>query len=383
MLILAQSHNYNGDELPYDSTYIIKNVVIDDNVWIGSRVLIIGEVHIGEGAIIGAGSIVTKDVPPLAIYAGGKIIKYRDKEKYNRLKTLKNFIKMKSPKIIAEIGCNHKGDMAIAKEMIMTAATYCKVDVVKFQKRCNKELLTPEEYNAPHPHPENSYGKTYGEHREFLEFNLDQHRQLQEWCNEFGVEYSTSVWDITSAKEICTLHPNLIKVPSACNLNKGLLEYLCDNFGGEIHLSFGMTTRDEEEQIIRFFESKGRNKDLVIYDCTSGYPVPFEDICLLEITRLRELYADRVKSIGFSGHHLGIAVDSAAVALGAEWIERHYTLDRTWKGTDHAASLEPDGVRKLARDCRAVAKALTYKKEDILDIEKVQRNKLKKNQVKW
>ena len=98
---------------------------------------------------------------------------------------------MKSPKIIAEIGCNHKGDMAIAKEMIMTAATYCKVDVVKFQKRCNKELLTPEEYNAPHPHPENSYGKTYGEHREFLEFNLDQHRQLQEWCNEFGVEYST------------------------------------------------------------------------------------------------------------------------------------------------------------------------------------------------
>ena len=141
--------------------------------------------------------------------------------------------------------------------------------------------------------------------------------------------------------------------------------------------------RDEEEQIIQFFESKSRNKDLVIYDCTSGYPVPFEDICLLEITRLRELYADRVKAIGFSGHHLGIAVDSAAVALGAEWIERHYTLDRTWKGTDHAASLEPDGVRKLARDCRAVAKALTYKKEDILDIEKVQRNKLKKNQVKW
>ena len=275
---------------------------------------------------------------------------------------------MKAPKIIAEIGCNHKGDMAIAKELIMTAATYCKVDVVKFQKRCNKELLTPEEYNAPHPHPENSYGPTYGAHREFLEFTLDQHKQLQDWCNEFGVEYSTSVWDLTSAKEICTLHPNLIKVPSACNLNKPLLSYLCDEFGGEIHLSFGMTTRDEEEQIIKFFEEKGRNKDLVIYDCTS---------------RLRELYADRVKAIGFSGHHLGIAVDSAAVALGAEWIERHYTLDRTWKGTDHAASLEPDGVRKLARDCRAVAKALTYKKEDILDIEKVQRNKLKKNQVKW
>ena len=159
--------------------------------------------------------------------------------------------------------------------------------------------------------------------------------------------------------------------------------YLCDNFEGEIHVSFGMTTKAEEEQIIRFFEEKKRNQDLVIYNCTSGYPVPFEDICLLELKRMREQYQDRVKAIGFSGHHLGIAVDSAAVALGAEWIERHYTLDRTWKGTDHAASLEPDGVRKLARDCRAVATALTYKKEDVLDIEKVQRDKLKKNQIKW
>ncbi len=290
---------------------------------------------------------------------------------------------MNIPKIIAEIGCNHKGDMHIAKELIMTAATYCKVDVVKFQKRCNKELLTSEEYNAPHPNPTNSYGSTYGAHRDFLEFTLEQHRQLQEWCNEYGVEYSTSVWDVTSAKEITTLHPKLIKVPSACNLNKVMLQYLCDNFGGEIHLSFGMTTKEEEEEIVCFFEKNGRAKDVVLYNCTSGYPVPFEDICLLELTRMRKMYADRVKAIGFSGHHLGIAVDSAAVALGAEWIERHYTLDRTWKGTDHAASLEPDGVRKLSRDCRAVAKALTYKQKDVLDIEMVQRNKLKKNQIKW
>lgn len=290
---------------------------------------------------------------------------------------------MRTPIIVAEIGCNHKGDMTIAKELIMTAATYCKVDVVKFQKRCNKELLTPEEYNAPHPNPHNSYGKTYGEHREFLEFDLNQHRQLKSWCEEFGVEYSTSVWDVTSAKEITTLNPKLIKIPSACNLNKLMLQYLCDNYGGEIHLSFGMTTKEEEEEIVSFFEQNGRAKDLVLYNCTSGYPVPFEDICLLEITRMRQLYEKRVKAIGFSGHHLGIAVDSAAVALGAEYIERHYTLDRTWKGTDHAASLEPDGVRKLARDCRAVAKSLTYKSKDILDIESVQRNKLKKNQIKW
>jgi N-acetylneuraminate synthase len=287
------------------------------------------------------------------------------------------------PKIIAEIGCNHKGDMTIAKEMIITAALFCKVDVVKFQKRCNKELLSEQEYNSPHPNPSNSYGLTYGEHRDYLEFNLDQHRQLKLWCEENNLIYSTSVWDITSAKEIASLKPLLIKIPSACNLNKPMLDYLCDHYNGEIHLSFGMTNQEEEEQIISLFESKGRNKDLIIYSCTSGYPVPFEDISLLEILRLQVNYKDRVKAIGFSGHHLGIAVDAAAVALGVEWVERHYTLDRTWKGTDHAASLEPDGLRRLTRDCRAVSKSLSYKKAEILDIELVQRNKLKKFQIKW
>ncbi|MFI3331554.1 MAG: N-acetylneuraminate synthase family protein [Rikenellaceae bacterium] len=290
---------------------------------------------------------------------------------------------MKSPKIIAEIGCNHKGEMEIAKELIITAANFCKADVVKFQKRCNTELLSKAEYNAPHPNMANSYGDTYGAHREYLEFTLEEHRQLKAWCEEFGVVYSTSVWDVTSAKEISSLEPELIKVPSACNLNKAMLEYLCDNYKGEIHLSFGMTTQKEEDDIISLFESKGRNKDLVIYNCTSGYPVPFEDVCLLELSRLRDSYASRVKAIGFSGHHLGIAVDAAAVALGAEWVERHYTLDRTWKGTDHAASLEPQGVRKLVRDCKAVAKALTYKEKEILDIEAVQREKLKSNQLRW
>lgn len=269
---------------------------------------------------------------------------------------------MKQARIIAEIACNHKGDMNIAREMIITAATYCKADVVKFQKRHNRELLTEEEYNTPHPNPVNSYGGTYGEHREFLEFDLEQHRQLKKWCEELGIDYSTSVWNLTSAKEIVSLHPKLIKVPSACNLNKGLLEYLCEQYDGEIHLSFGMTNKKEEEQIVSFFESKKRNQDLVIYSCPSGYPVPFEDICLMEIVRLKKQFEDRVKAIGFSGHHLGIAVDSAAVALGAEWIERHYTLGRTWKGADHAASLEPDGVRKLVRDCKAVCKPCNTKK---------------------
>lgn len=284
---------------------------------------------------------------------------------------------MNSPKVIAEIGCNHKGDMDIAREMIMTAAMFCKADVVKFQKRDPRELLTEEQYNAPHPNPMHAYGDTYGAHREFLEFDLDQHRQLQEWCSEFGIEYSTSVWDVTSAKEICKLQPSLIKIPSACNLHWEMLDYLCKNHHGEIHLSFGMTTREEEDRIADFFQVRNRLQDLVLYSCTSGYPVAFEDICLKEITRMKDKFEQRVKAIGFSGHHLGIAADVAAMTLGAEWFERHFTLDRTWKGTDHSASLEPDGMRKLARDLRNVYKAITYKQTELLDVEKVQRDKLK------
>ncbi|MBO5057634.1 MAG: N-acetylneuraminate synthase family protein [Lachnospiraceae bacterium] len=281
------------------------------------------------------------------------------------------------PFVIAEIGCNHKGDIEIAKKMIKTAAVYCEVDAVKFQKRCNRELLTPEQYNAPHPNPVNAYGKTYGEHREFLEFTVEQHRELKEYCEKMNLIYSTSVWDLTSAKEITSLNPQFIKIPSACNNNYEMLEWLCDNYSGEIHVSLGMTTNEEEKSIVALFENKGRNQDLVIYICTSGYPVQFKDVCLLEIQRVRDAYENRVKRIGFSGHHLGIAIDVAAYTLGASIVERHYTLDRTWKGTDHAASLEPEGLRKLKRDLMATYSALHYKEKEILDIERIQREKLK------
>lgn len=281
------------------------------------------------------------------------------------------------PMVIAEIGCDHKGDLNIAKEMIETAAIYGKVDAVKFQKRCNRELLTPEQYNAPHPDPMNSYGNTYGEHREFLEFTLEQHRELKEYCEQLNIIYSTSVWDLTSAKEIIELDPQFIKIPSACNNHYKMLGWLCENYKGEIHVSLGMTTRKEENNLINFFEEKGRNKDLVLYICTSGYPVSFDDVCLLEINRVRETYQDKVKRIGFSGHHLGIAIDIAAYTLGASIVERHYTLNRTWKGTDHAASLEPEGMRKLKRNLMATYRALHYKNKEILDIENEQRKKLK------
>lgn len=279
--------------------------------------------------------------------------------------------------VVAEVGCNHKGDINIAKELISTAAVYAKCDYVKFQKRNNRELLSPEQYDAPHPVPENSYGATYGEHREALEFTLEQQRELMQYCGDVGIGYSCSVWDVTSAHEIASLNPDYIKVPSASNLHWEMQKVLCEKFDGGIHVSLGMTTQNEEEEIVSFYEKAGRAQDLVLYACTSGYPVAFNDLCLLEITRLRKRFAGRVGSIAFSGHHLGIAADMAAVTLGAEWVERHFTLDRTWKGTDHSASLEPDGLRRLVRDARAVSKALTYKANELLDVEVGMRKKLK------
>lgn len=283
----------------------------------------------------------------------------------------------KKPYIIAEIGCNHKGDMQIAKELISMAKIFGNADAVKFQKRNNRDLLTEAQYNEPHPNPINSYGDTYGAHREFLEFDITQHEELKNYCEEIGITYSTSVWETTSAKEITSINPEFIKIPSACNNNFEMLGWLCENYKGEIHISTGMTTKDEINIIVDFFAKHDRAKDLVVYNCTSGYPVPFKDVCLLDILKLKEKYGEQVKSIGFSGHHLGIAVDVAAYTLGAHIIERHFTLDRTWKGTDHAASLEPMGLRKLCRDLKATYEALNYKEKEILDIETVQRKKLK------
>ena len=286
-------------------------------------------------------------------------------------------IKYNKPNIIAEIGCNHKGDLDIAKEIILLAKT-SGADVAKFQKRNSKELLPKKQYNSPHPNPINSYGKTYGEHREFLEFSKDEHKKLMDYCDSINILYSTSVWDVTSAQEITMLNPKLIKVPSASNSHYEMLEVLRDEYKGDVHVSFGMTTEKEQEKLVNFFEEKQQAQNrLIVYSCTSGYPVPFKDVCLLEILKIKEKFLNRVKDIGFSGHHLGIAVDIAAYTLGAKWIERHFTKDRTWKGTDHAASLEPAGLSKLTRDLRATYESFDYKDQEVLEIEKPQREKLK------
>ncbi len=281
------------------------------------------------------------------------------------------------PVVVAEIGCNHMGNFEIAKELIDLAKS-CKADYAKFQKRNPKLLLNEEQFNAPHPEPWQSYGNTYGQHREFLEFNIEQHAELKKYSESIGIGYSASVWDIVSAEEIISLNPDYIKIPSACNNNLALIKLLRDNYLGDVHIAVGMTLTEEVATIVKLFSETGVNKSrLVLYSCTSGYPIAAHEICLLEINKLYALYGDTVKAIGFSGHHLGIAADIAAYTLGARWIERHFTKDRTWKGTDHAASLEVPGLQKLVRDLHNVHLALNFKEKEILDVEQFQRSKLK------
>ncbi len=281
------------------------------------------------------------------------------------------------PKVICEIGANHMGDFNLAEKMIKTACTICDADIVKFQKRDIAGILKNPKYDIPHPNPQNSYGETYAKHREALEFSKEQHAILKNLCENNGKIYATSVWDIVSAKDILELEPAILKIPSAHNLDFELINYICLNFNGDIHVSLGMTYENEIEEIINYFKEKNKLQNLVLYYCKSTYPSKEEDLKLLQISILKEKYLNQIKGIGFSGHHVGISVDVAALTLGARYFERHFTLDRTFKGTDHAASLEPDGLRRLTRNIREAYKALNYWDGDLDEEELIQRKKLK------
>ena len=289
---------------------------------------------------------------------------------------------MKKINLVAEIGCNHQGKFKQALKMIDTIKNFCNVKYVKFQKRSPKELLSEKEFNSPHPKPYNSFGRTYGEHREKLEFNIKEHKKLIKYCEKKKLIYSTSVWDISSAKEIINSGCKHIKIPSACNNNLELIKYLFKNFKKNIHISLGMTTRNEENEILKIIKkNKLKKNKVIVYSCTSDYPVEDKDVCLLEINRIMKKFG-KYATIGFSGHHYGIVLDIAAATLGVEWIERHFTLDRAMKGTDHAASLEPEGLRRLQRDLSTLHAALNFKKTEILQCEVAQRKKLKYKKIK-
>jgi len=278
--------------------------------------------------------------------------------------------------VVAEHCCNHMGDFELAKKMIKVAkesgATFAK-----FQKWNAVEALSKKHYSSPHPDSRNSFGEPYGKHRENLEFTIEQHIELKEYCKEVEIGYACSVFDCASAVEIAKINPEYIKLPSQKNTNLGIYEIVCSEFDGDIHVSTGMTTEYELDSILTEIDKFGALDRTVLYAATSAYPCKFEDLYLLRISDYVKKYGDSLKAIGFSGHHNGIAADIAALTLGARYFERHFTLDRTLKGTDHAASLEPQGLKKLVRDLKNVEKTLRIRPDGILDSELAAYKKVK------
>lgn len=269
--------------------------------------------------------------------------------------------------LIAEIGQNHQGELAIARELIRTAKL-CGVDAVKSQKRDIKALLSPEEYNRPYSSP-HSFGRTYGEHREALELSRDDWADLLAYATELGLDFFASAWDLPSARLLHDLGCPIFKIASASVTHHELLREVA-SYRRPVILSTGMSTLDEIDAAVELFSGG----ELYILQCTSAYPVESDAVNLRAMRTLADRYG---RPVGLSGHHRGIAIDSAAVALGARILERHFTLDRTLKGTDHAASLEPPGLSKLVRDVRAVEAAMGDGSKVVLDCEKPARAKLR------
>jgi sialic acid synthase len=253
--------------------------------------------------------------------------------------------------VIAEIGNNHQGDLGKAKALIH-AAKECGVDAVKFQKRDNRRLFTRAYYEAPYEN-ENSYGATYGEHREFLELPKSDWFELSRYSNEEGVAFVSAAFDEPSADLMADLDVDAFKFASGDLLNVPFLRYVADK-GKPMFLSTGGGTLEDIDRAVTAILP--RNEQLCVLHCTAAYPAEVEDLNLAVITSLRDRYPELV--IGLSDHHNGIAMAPVAFMLGARVFEKHFTLNHAWKGTDHAYSLMPDGMRRFVRDLHRVPLAL-------------------------
>ena len=263
--------------------------------------------------------------------------------------------------VVAEIGINHQGNLDLFRQMIVRAKE-CGVDAVKSQKREPKECLTPEQYNRPYDSP-HAFGKTYGEHKEALELSREKWQEAMELADDLGIPLFASVFDITSARFMRDLGVELIKIGSAEVTRLDLLEEVA-GYGLPILMSTGMSTLDEIDKAVDLL--KARRVDLTLMHTTSCYPCRYEDLHLRVIPTLRERYK---VPVGFSGHHSSVAIDAAAVALGAVAVERHFTLNRTMKGTDQAASLEPVGMEKVVKYIRATELALGSSEKRVQECE--------------
>jgi sialic acid synthase len=253
--------------------------------------------------------------------------------------------------VIAEIGHNHQGSVEQAKAML-TMAKDCGANAVKVQKRSNRTLYTREFFEQPYDN-EFSFGPTYGEHREALELGRDAYVELQRYAREIGITFFATPFDVESADFLAELDMPAYKFASADLLNTPLLRHVA-SFGKPMLISTGGATMDDIDRAVEAV--RPLNDQLCILQCTAAYPCETEDLHLSVITTLRERYPDFV--IGLSDHQSGISMALVAYMLGARVIEKHFTLNHAWKGTDHAFSLMPEGLRKLVRDLQRVPEAL-------------------------
>lgn len=245
--------------------------------------------------------------------------------------------------VIAELGHNHQGNLETAKELFR-AAKECGANAVKLQKRDNRTLWTRAMYSKPYDH-ENSFGATYGEHREALEFGLEEYRELQRYAQEIGITFFATAFDFRSADFLAELDMPAFKIASGDVTNIALLKYVA-GFQKPMLVSTGGATMEDVQRAYDVIMAI--TPQLCIMQCTSGYPCAFEEMNLSVITAYRERFPDIV--IGLSAHDSGIAMALAGYILGARVIEKHFTLNRAMKGTDHAFSLERPGLRRLVRD---------------------------------
>ncbi|XP_017281062.1 sialic acid synthase-like isoform X2 [Kryptolebias marmoratus] len=276
--------------------------------------------------------------------------------------------------IIAEIGQNHQGDVEIAKKMIKMAKD-CGADCAKFQKSELEYKFSKRALERPYD-SKNSWGKTYGEHKRHLEFSHEQYRELQKYATEVGIFFTASGMDEMAVEFLHKLNVPFFKVGSGDTNNFPYLEKTAKK-GRPMVVSSGMQSMETMRQVYKTV--KKHNENFAILQCTSAYPLEPENVNLRVITEYQKEFPDI--PIGYSGHESGINISVAAVALGAKVIERHITLDKTWKGSDHAASLEPSELTELVCSIRLVERALGSRVKRMLPCEKPCHDKLGKSVV--
>ena len=245
--------------------------------------------------------------------------------------------------VIAEIGHNHQGSVEKCKELFK-AAKEAGASAVKLQKRENKDLFTREMYNREY-NSENAFGATYGEHREALEFGRPQYVELQAYAKELGIAFFSTAFDHKSADFLNDLGMPAFKMASGDLTNTPLLKHVAA-MGKPMIISSGGGTMDDVRRAVDLILPI--NRQLVLLQCTAGYPPAWEELNLRVIETFRAAFPGVV--IGWSSHDSGIAMALVGYTLGARVIEKHFTLNRSMRGTDHAFSLEPTGMRKLCRD---------------------------------